>query len=111
METVAVQEIGSVVYEIIECGDNEHVTMSGNTHILGMTEYDSEKIYIHKDLNFAQKRRTLTHELCHAFLYEYANYHERYSQESVCDIMDSFAERILGIVNRVYNRHWGIPCD
>ena len=59
------------------------------------------EIKIWKDLSDIQKRKTLTHELVHAFLFVYWGSHnikEKYDNEDMCSFFEAYGEDILKIV-------------
>lgn len=80
--------------------EQDHLILFGNCNFV-----DCE-IKVWKDLSPIQKRKTLTHELTHAFLFAYwssYNIKERYDNEDVCCFMETFAKDIFEIVENYFD--------
>jgi len=87
-------------YEIIEVSMND---MPSNC--LGFCDSENQEILILKKLPFTRKRQVLSHELCHAYIYEngLSNDNDTFTEEEVCQVMSVYGETIWTIVNEVYN--------
>ena len=97
--------VGNLDFLIFEEGDGERVyeeDKNGNGGRIGLCDYFNQSIYIHKGLKPQRKRRTLVHELTHAYLDAVFSYRERYTDEDVCDFMESHAFSIIETVNEIY---------
>ena len=63
------------------------------------------RIKIWKDMSEIQKRKTLMHELTHAFLFVYWGSHnlkQRYDNEDMCSFMETYGEDIMRITNEYF---------
>lgn len=85
-----------VIVEVEYIGDN--------TDIVGNTDNRMFKISLVKDLDCVSKRKTLIHELTHAFIYSYGFSDYEFKEENVCYFFETYSEDILKIVNDYFNR-------
>lgn len=102
-------KINNIYYRIIETNnknDKELWDRKGNElRLYGMCDNINGVIKIWEDLPYDRKRRTLTHELTHAFLNAYwdsFNIKGKYDQEDMCSFVEAFGEDILKIVNEYF---------
>lgn len=89
------------VKEVSEVGE------SGDNSFWGETDYSRNIMEIKKDLPIDKKRDTLIHELMHAYFYEYGhmqNNKRKYHYEEVCNLMAMFADDIVNITNKYFNK-------
>ena len=69
----------------------------------GLTYFDSQTIYIDKDLCEQQKRQTLFHELMHCYIGTYLFNNSRdYTEEDLCNISACSHDMIDRIVNEYF---------
>lgn len=96
-------------FEIVEenNGDNVFTNSEEGTMRLGLTDYVSQKIYIHRDLSLELKRRTLAHELSHAFLFGYGLDSRGLDNELVCNFVANCYDDITRIVNEYMEEIYG----
>lgn len=102
-------KIGNCDYEIIETKDKYNETFwnkeTNELKLYGQCDAVNGIITIWNDMPYDRKRRTLTHEITHAFLnvyWESFNIKEKYDNEDMCCFMETFAEDILKIVNEYF---------
>lgn len=70
----------------------------------GVTVRSKNKIYINKNLQKDLFRRTIIHELTHAYIWSYGlNQVESFKEENICDFLESHGDSIIGTANCVYN--------
>ena len=55
-------------------------------YCFGYTKYDKQTIFINKEMRQQVKKQTLYHELMHCYIWSFANIHNEYSEEELCDI-------------------------
>lgn len=72
----------------------------------GTTYLDDQVILVDKDLPIDRKRRTLMHELSHAYIGCYITHlaETRYDEELVCDIVSNSHDMIHDIVEKYFSR-------
>lgn len=72
--------------------------------LFGICDYISMEILIANTLSVEQKRRTLRHELTHAFVFAYGFLYvsEKMKIESVCEFIGAYGGEIERIVQKVY---------
>lgn len=70
------------------------------TYAFGVTDYVNHIVYINKELSPQQFKKTLLHELTHAYIWSVGmcNYDD-FSEENVCDIVSSCLEIIYKIAD------------
>lgn len=107
--------LDDVEFEIIEEGNGDHVFLRDDGEsFFGLCSFSDQKIYLHKELSKDIKRRTLQHELTHAFLYIRALRAESYDEETLCEIVSSIADEVSRIGNNYFKpkqeRGWVSPC-
>lgn len=69
---------------------------------VGVCVCDLHTIYIADSLSTDFKRKVLIHEVCHSAMYSYGVYLDDELEEIVCDIVASFGEEIIDIVDRIF---------
>lgn len=71
------------------------------TETFGETHFKELEIQIRQGLNYEIKRRTLIHEVTHAFIFSYGLDGDLYSEEWVCRFLESHADKILATVEGI----------
>ena len=96
-------------YKITETNDKTDTEFwnkeRGELILFGSCNNVSCEIKIWKDVSETQKRKTLVHELTHAFLFVYwgsYNLKEKYDNEDMCCFVETYAEDILKITNEYF---------
>ena len=75
--------------------------LSENT--LGQTNYDTLTIMIRSQSNEQNTKRTLLHEIVHAYLYSFGfGPKEQFSVEEVCDFIGSNASNLMNLIEEAY---------
>lgn len=65
-------------------------------YVFGLTDYVTHDIYINNELLYPQKRKTLMHELTHAYLWSVGMCDiKSFSEEIVCDLVGSCSDLIV----------------
>lgn len=100
--------INKCTWNIVEV-DGQSAVFVGDLLYFGKTLYFEKTIYINANIPEDQKRKTLAHELCHAFLSEtQIHYHnksdELYTEEMLCEFVGHYGESILKIVDQYFDR-------
>ncbi|MFI3214404.1 MAG: hypothetical protein R3Y24_13840 [Eubacteriales bacterium] len=90
-------------YEILEEESPTLALMDSSGTRVGLCDYFDKKIWIKKDINEQEKKKTLLHELTHAFLYEtQLSAKEKYSLEEVCECVGRFGMKMFEIVEEYF---------
>lgn len=102
-------KVGNCSYKIIEVNNKSDKDLwdrgKNELRLYGLCDNVNGIIKIWKDLPNDRKRRTLTHEITHAFLNAYwdsFNLKGRYDNEDMCCFMEAFGEDILRITNEYF---------
>lgn len=69
----------------------------------GRTIYDTKTITINKESHKEDFRSVLTHELAHAFMWEYGFRQVPFTFEVVCDFMGAYAQEIVKLADYIIN--------
>lgn len=78
----------------------------------GLTFFNTQKIYIDKDLCSGQKRQTLMHELMHCYIGCYITTdNKEFCEEDVCNISGNSHNIIHKIVSDYFNKFNQTPID
>lgn len=112
-------KINSVEYEIIELTQKEYKSYRKEEYEMllckqedltegiyyGATHSFSNKIFLSKEQPKDRKRKTLIHELTHAYINEYIVHQDKnYDEEMVADIVANSYDIIHDIVNNYFNK-------
>lgn len=98
-ETWAIKEISQE--ELCELYGEEYVK-DGN-YYLGTTEPTTKTIYLYKDLDYKQKRKTLFHELMHCYIFTFISFNNiEFSIDDFCDISANSHDIIHDIVEKYF---------
>lgn len=92
-----IKEVCQKKMQELENDENEK-----NTYY-GLTVYDSQTIYIWKELHPQQKRQTIIHELFHCYIGCYYSFQETaYTEELVCNLVGNSHDIIHEIVEKYF---------
>lgn len=83
-------EINGSIWTIKDVGEDKMKLEANNDYTLGLSIYKTQEILILD--NQANKIKTLKHELCHVFMYEYGHNqsnNKTYTFEDICEIVAS----------------------
>ena len=94
-----IKEVDQNKMRELENDDNEK-----NTYF-GLTTYESQTIWLWKDLHPNQKRQTLIHELFHCYVGCYYSFQDTaYTEELVCNLVGNSHDIIHKIVEDYFNK-------
>ena len=105
LEQLASVMINGLEWTVYESGNNQYVSLEREPGEHNIGYYDSAQlaIFIHKDLPIDQKRRTLIHELAHAFIYSYCvGDGDLFNEEVMCEFVAAYSAKILNIAKSIY---------
>ena len=97
-------KVGKTKYKILEVDETSVDTDTYWNY--GCIRYKEQVIEIRKDLQLWNKRRTLIHELYHAFLNEYALPQEKeitYTFERLCEVASTYADDVVKLADKYFN--------
>lgn len=78
-------------------------SVAGFGKYFGLTYFDTQTIYLDKDLCQDRKRSTLLHELGHCYIGTYITHLDRqYNEEDVVDIISNSHDIINNIINKYF---------
>lgn len=95
--------INDLLYRIEEHESDDIVYLNkgeSETSVFGRHVPSEQKVYIHKHLSNEAKRRTLVHELTHAFVYAYGLEEVVMDEEGCCKFLSIYSKRINEIADR-----------
>ena len=97
-------EINGVSWTVREANSDElRGKVSSDGLVLGVTLYDTDEIFIGDWLSDIQKRRTMRHELTHAFLFSYGYLGiVKFNVEMLCEFIGVYGGEIERLVQAVY---------
>jgi len=96
-------KIDKHIYKIQEVEKaSEELTTNDPNEAWGRCNYTKRTIYLRKDLDLYTKRKTLIHELTHAFIEAYGFYQVDFNNEIVCDFLGNYASEIINISNKYF---------
>ena len=82
---------------------SEVASEKDGTVYLGLCSFITKEISIRKDSK--GKKKTIIHELTHAFMQEYGhNGYDNFDKERVADIVEAFAEEIVIMANKIIDK-------
>lgn len=82
---------------------NELLKLDGQP-CFGVTCYETNNIYIRDEMNDVMTKRTLIHELCHAYAFSYGiTFPEKYDkiEEIVCDFFGTYGNMIIADCEKI----------
>lgn len=95
------EEIRKKIGERARLELDDHVTTG---RYFGITCTDTGLIILDKDLPYRKQRKTLMHELMHAYIDAYITKTDDFNQEALCDISANSHDIIHGIVELYYEK-------
>lgn len=89
-------QINKLKYNINLVDANNGNLLVDDTYRCGSCFPSGGEIYIHNDLSYEVVRRTIMHELTHAYIFAYGHAkREKYYAEDLCEFMSTFAGSIV----------------
>lgn len=70
---------------------------SNGSRTIGMTDSETQTIYIAEGLSSTMLRKVLVHELCHAYCVSYGVYLPIEYEEKLCDAIATYGKSILSL--------------
>ena len=96
--------INNVLYEVKEVQKHDENLIINYRLCEGVFYGTKKLIYLNGDACLTEKKRTLAHELTHAFLFEtQLNHKDLYTEEEVCRFIELYSFIILELVKEFYN--------
>lgn len=92
--------------------EDDHQEFKDNgTYYFGRCKVDTLEIWLWKDIaSIEQKKKTLYHELMHAYIYSYISFNDvQYDIDTFCDISANSHNLIHNIVDNYFRMKYGIP--
>lgn len=80
---------------------NSMLMNSDGVYTLGVTDKNTETIYINNRLSDYMRKKVLIHELCHAYAMSYDYEMEIETEEIVADFISLFGDDILQMADKV----------
>ena len=88
--------------EVVDA-DDERLKID-NDEIFGLTNFKELKIFLVKEgMNKEVFKRTLRHELTHAYINSYGFIGYEMNEEYICNFVETYAEKIVEDTNYIYN--------
>lgn len=94
--------VNNFEFEILEVSGKDDNLKVSNDYRWGICDYEQRKIFLWKDLSFANKKQTLIHEVTHAFIEAYGFIQVNFTDEIVCDFVAAHLSEIQRIVNNYF---------
>lgn len=82
--------------ELVDC-ESDYLVRSNGTKTIGMTDSDTNTIYISNNLDSFLFKKVLVHELCHAYCVSYGVYLPIEYEEKLCDAIATYGKSILNL--------------
>lgn len=91
--------------ELLDLYNKDKTEDEKASYTFGVTVYPEHIIYINKDMCYAQKVKTLIHELTHCFIWNNGLYNApNYTEEMVCDLVSGVYTFINEVINEYHTQ-------
>lgn len=95
-------KINDKTWEIVKISrQNPMLMRSDGSRTVGMTDRNTQTIYIADDLRGGFLDKVLCHELCHAFCLSYNIYMDIETEEIVADFLATYGREVFKIADRL----------
>lgn len=95
-------KINDKTWEIVKISrQNPMLMRSDGSRTVGMTDRNTQTIYIADDLRGRFLDKVLCHELCHAFCLSYNIYMDIGTEEIVADFLATYGREVFEIADRL----------
>jgi hypothetical protein len=95
-------KINNKTWEIVKISrQNPMLMRSDGSKTVGMTDRNTQTIYIANDLRGGFLDKVLCHELCHAFCLSYNIYMDIETEEIVADFLATYGREVFEIADRL----------
>ena len=74
---------------------------SDNVSVLGVTDRNTQTIYLSNALHGHMERKVLIHEVCHAICMSYDVYLPIEQEEILCDFVATYGDEVFDIVDMI----------
>lgn len=92
-------------YEIIEVEKDSTLLKQEEDRVtFGQTDFENQKIYLNKDVTPIRLKKTLIHELTHAFAEAYGFSERLFDEEELCLFSEAYLEDIISICSEYFKR-------
>jgi len=104
------KKIGTIViagqcWDVYAADSHDAELFANGSACFGTTWYGNYSIYISNELSGSRARRTIAHEVVHAYLYSTQHsMPESYTEEQVCDFVSIYGEGIYGEADLLYRK-------
>lgn len=93
-------KINNKTWEIVKISrQNPMLMRSDGSRTVGMTDRNTQTIYIAEDLRGGFLDKVLCHELCHAFCLSYNIYMDIETEEIVADFLATYGREVFEIAD------------
>ena len=100
-------KIKELVWGIQQVESDSPNLLIGTDKCFGVCDNYNKIIYIDETLETNAKKRTLKHELTHAFITTYLlERKDNYTEEDLCELVSIYGEDIIKLYNKII-RAWG----
>lgn len=88
--------INGVYWQIAYVSSGNPVLKKPNgIYTFGVTDLDTQTVYISDRLSGALLKRVVAHEICHCFVFSYGLHWDINDEEMLCDFVSKYAEEIV----------------
>lgn len=95
-------KINNKTWKIVKISrQNPMLMRSDESRTVGMTDRNTQTIYIADDLRGGFLDKVLCHELCHAFCLSYNIYMDIETEEIVADFLATYGREVFKIADRL----------
>lgn len=92
-------------WRVLEVPGSDSMLLVGDTRCRGTTHYYHQSIYLDEGMLPNDKRRTLMHELSHAFLYlTQLNSKDNYTEEELCEFVSIYGDYIHKLADEYFDK-------
>lgn len=100
-------KIKELVWCILQVKPDSPNLLIGTDKCFGVCDNYNRIIYIDESLEINAKKRTLKHELTHAFITTYLlERKDNYTEEDLCELVSIYGEDIIKLCNKIA-KSWG----
>lgn len=99
-------KISNYFYKVCFVEDDDERLRNGDDYHVGLCQYVQQEILIANNLSYDRMKRTLIHELTHAFMeaYGFHSHRDDFSSDDICEFMAAYSEEILDSALSVMGR-------
>lgn len=95
-------KINGLLWKIFYVHNGDENLKLDGVDCMGITYFKEQQIYLDSDMSRDLFRKTVIHELTHAFLFSFGHHLEcDEAEEAVCDFLGSHLDRIYKTTNKI----------